>query len=141
METRVIVNGEEIGDDVDIADALAALPPAKRYIAVKDGKAVGELMWDGVSKFDHPDGAEIVAVEDYKGDPYVPEERPEERAQRRLSERAVVLLDKLKEDRRGFGDLTAAQRAAVQRRMLNMTIVLGKMVLAMADEDAEDSEE
>lgn len=134
MSTRIVVDGSEMAAGGGIAQAIeraaAERPPADRFLIVDaKGKPVAEVMWDGVSDFDPGDGLELHRTSEWKGEAWTgPEEAPEERARRDVTDRLNVVLGNLRDDFKGFDTLTSQQRQAAQKRALRAVLLLAREV-------------
>jgi len=134
VSTRIVVDGIEMEAGVGIAQAIeraaAERPPADRFLIVDaKGKPVTEVMWDGVSDFDPGEGLELHRTAEWKGEAWTgPEEAPEQRARRDVTDRLDVVLGHLRDDLKAFDTLTAQQRQAAQKRALRAVLLLAREV-------------
>lgn len=131
METRIVIDGVEAPDGMDIAEAIEVVerPPADRFLIIRDGTPEGEVMWDGVAEFNPGDGAELVRTSEWKGERYTGPPEPEDaRARRTTNERLDTLIGHLRDDLRGFDGMTANQRQAAQKRALRGVLLLARVI-------------
>lgn len=105
-------------------------PEPERYVVAEGGKAVGTVLWDGVSDFT-PERGTLVREADYKGPAYVEPERPDMAAKRNRAERINALVARVDEDIKAWDTLTASQRTAATLRGLRL---LRSVVRELRDE-------
>lgn len=120
----------------DVIAAFAGKPPAPtgEYVAVIDGMAVGRILWDGVSPYEHPGGAKLYPAGQWRGPDAPSVETPDEAARRTRTERARLLRAQLRDDLAVVDTATIAQLRSIVRRVIRAE----RLLLALATEDQDD---
>lgn len=102
---------------------------ADRYLIVRDGTADPDpLVWDGVTPFTPPDGGQLVREQEWKGPRRDRAATAEETNERDIRSKVADLRAQLRDDLKALDTMTAAQRAASQRRLTRAVLLLARII-------------